>query len=204
MNKGQIRTHFIALLNRTDCTNALADTFIDMAMGRIMRTLRIPSMEKQQTYAVSTASGITSVVLPDDLLETIDIFFEGRGLVRVPRHEMVEYQREGTLGAPVYFPREQGTFLLYPMPTSGTVYINYYAELPALSADSESNLLTILASDAITYTALGYAADYFLDERGQMFDAKGSLFVQEIQDQADKAESSGGTQVMRPTGTFSD
>ena len=35
MNKGQIRTHFIALLNRTDCTNALADTFIDMAMGRI-------------------------------------------------------------------------------------------------------------------------------------------------------------------------
>ena len=117
---------------------------------------------------------------------------------------MVEYQREGTLGSPVYFTREQGTFLLYPMPTTGTVYINYYAELPALSADSESNLLTILASDAITYTALGYAADYFLDERGQMFDAKGSLFVQEIQDQADKAESSGGTQVMRPTGTFSD
>ena len=35
MNKGQIRAHFKALLNRSDCPDALADTFIDQATTRI-------------------------------------------------------------------------------------------------------------------------------------------------------------------------
>ena len=53
MNKGQLRAHFLALLNRSDCNDTLADTFIDQSIGRIYRTLRIPAMEKQQSYAFS-------------------------------------------------------------------------------------------------------------------------------------------------------
>ena len=34
MNKGQLRTHFLNLLNRTDCSNALADTFLDQSISR--------------------------------------------------------------------------------------------------------------------------------------------------------------------------
>ena len=204
MNKGEMRAHFIALLNRSDCPDALANTFIDQGMGRILRTLRIPSMEKKQSYSVSSAGGLYSVVLPSDLIETIDIYHDGVGLVRLPMHEMVANQKTGTLGSPEFFTREQGTFLLYPMPTSGTLFINYYGELPAITSDSDSNSLTILAADAIIYTALSYAADYFLDERGALFDGKSVAFVNEIQEQADTAESSGGIQVMRPTVRFED
>lgn len=46
MNKGEIRAHFKALLNRSDITDALADTFIDQGITRIQRSLRVPSMEK--------------------------------------------------------------------------------------------------------------------------------------------------------------
>jgi len=53
MNKGEIRAHFIALLNRSDCSNALADTFIDQAITRIQRQLRVPAMEKQNQYNVT-------------------------------------------------------------------------------------------------------------------------------------------------------
>jgi|TARA_B110000238_G_scaffold171918_1_gene190097 hypothetical protein len=204
MNKGELRTHFLALLNRSDCTDALANTFIDQSMGRILRTLRIPSMEKKQTYAISSVGGLYSIVLPADLIEAIDIYYDGIGLVRLPMHDMVANQKTGGLGSPQFFTREQGTFLLYPMPTTGTLFINYYGELPAVTSDSDSNSLTILAADAIIYTALSYAADYFLDERGALFDGKSVAFVNEIQEQADTAESSGGIQVMRPTVRFED
>ena len=204
MNKGELRSHFLALLNRSDCTDALADTFISQAIGRILRTIRIPVMEKQQTYIVSSPGGLNKIVLPDDFLEAIDIYFDGEALVRLPLHEMISYQKSSGLGSPKYFTRELGTFYLYPKPTSGTVYLNYYSELEALVSDSDSNALTVIASDVIIYTALGYSADYFLDERGQLFDGKAAVFLAEVQEQADTAEQSGGTQVMRPTTNYDD
>jgi len=204
MNKGELRAHFIALLNRSDCPNALADTFISQALGRILRTLRIPSMEKQQAYAVASSGGLASLNLPSDLLETIDIYYDGEGLVRIPMHEMVAAQKTGQLGSPRFFTREQGTFLLHPKPISGSIKLNYYAEFPALVNDSDNNSLTNSASDAIIYTALGYSSDYFLDDRSELFEVKSGMFLRELQDQADTAEQSGGTQVMRPTALYED
>ena len=72
MNKGAIRTHFKALLNRSDCTSTLADTFIDQGISRIQRVLRIPSMEAIQTYAISSQTA--SIALPATALEVIDIY----------------------------------------------------------------------------------------------------------------------------------
>ena len=46
MNKGELRTHIKDVLNRTDVTDALVDTFIFQTLSRIQRLLRIPSMEK--------------------------------------------------------------------------------------------------------------------------------------------------------------
>ena len=40
----------------------------------------------------------------------------------------------------------------------------------SLTSDSDTNMLTNIASDLLTYTALSYAADYFLDERGAVFE----------------------------------
>lgn len=194
----------IALLNRTDLPDALADTFIDQSIGRIYRTLRIPAMEKQQSYAFSSAGGVSSIVLPNDFLEAIALYYGGVGLVRLPLHTMVEAQASGEVGIPQFFTRQQGTFLMHPKPASGTLILDYYGELDTLVEDTDTNPLTILASDAITYMSLGYAGDYFLDERAPLFEAKASAFLAEIQEQADTAESSGSLQVMRPTQTYAD
>jgi len=204
MNKGTLRTHLIALLNRSDCTTALADTFIDQAMARITRTIRIPSMEKQQTYTISSATGTGAIQIPVDFLESIDLYSNGVPLVRIPVQEMVEYQKSGELGQPTFFCRVQASYLLHPQPTGGTVTLDYYGEFTALANDAATNQLTTVGSDALIYTALGYAADYFLDERGANFDAKAGQLLSEIQNQADASELSGGTQAMRPTGHFQD
>lgn len=204
MNKGEIRAHFLALLNRSDCSNALADTFIDQAMTRIQRVLRIPPMEKLQTYTIASGTTVSELVMPIDLLEIIDLQYNGRALVRIPLHEMAEQQKNAAVGSPLYFSRERGVIKLAPFVGEGEVYLNYYGEVDQLVNDTDDNVLTIIASDLVTYTALSYAADYFLDERGQLFDAKSGQFLAEIQEQANAAEMSGVSQVMRPTRTYED
>jgi len=204
MNKGQIRAHFIALLNRSDCSDALADTFIDQALTRIQRVLRIPSMEKQQAYSVSSGSALSQIVMPANLIEIIDIQFAGVSLLRIPMHEMASAQQSGSVGNPQFFSREREVIKITPKPTSGTIFLNYYGEFDALTTDTSTNVITDIASDLLTYTALSYASDYFLDERGQVFEGKAAQFLLEIQDQANSAETSGMSQVMRPTTSFTD
>jgi len=209
MNRGELRAHFIAVLNRSDCPAALADTFIDQAQSRITRLLRIPPMEKTHTYNVATDVsnndfGVASVVIPSDLIEAIDIYSGKYALTRLPLHEMIGAQDSGQVGTPKHFTRVQGTFLLHPSPSTGTVVLNYYGSFGALTADASTNTLTTLGPDLLIYTALSYAADYFLDERSQTFEAKASQFLAEIQEQANSSEQSGGTQVIRPSTTYED
>ena len=204
MNKGQIRSHFKALLNRSDCSDALADTFIDQALTRIQRVLRIPSMEKQQSYSITSGAPLTQVVIPSNLLEIIDLQYDGVSLLRVPLHEMAAALKTGATGSPQYFSREREVIKVSPNPTSGVIYLNYYGEFDELTNDTSTNVITNIASDLLTYTALSYASDYFLDERGPLFDTKSGQFLAELQDQANSAETSGMAQVMRPTSTYTD
>ena len=69
---------------------------------------------------------------------------------------------------------------------------------------SDENALAKTASDLIIYGALGYAADYYLDERAQTFDGKFAQMMTEIQEQANEAEQSGGLMIIRPAQTYTD
>lgn len=204
MNKGQIRAHFKALLNRSDCADALADTFIDQAISRIQRNIRIPPMERQQAYTINSAAPQESIILPADFLEIIDIYFDNTSLSRVPMRTILEMTKGNDVGSPEFFAREQGSLVLYPRPTVGTLYLNYYGQFSDLVADTDTNDLTSIASDAVTYGALAYAADYFIDERGGLFEQKLNTFLSELQQQANDAETSGTVQAIRPSTNYQD
>ena len=154
MNKGQIRAHFLALLNRSDCPDALADTFIDQATTRIQRIMRTPAQEAQQTYTITNQT--SSITIPNNLLEIMSVYIDGVALTRIPHHEMLQAQQTGEQGTPRNMCRQSSQILLHPQPTNGTVYLDYYAEFPSLATDSDSNALTQIASDILTYTALSH------------------------------------------------
>ena len=196
MNLGSIRTHFKALLNRSDITDSLADTFLDQGIARIQRQLRIPSMEKVTTYNVTSATN--EILLPNDFLEVISLSYDGHQLDRVPQREILERQKTGEQGQPHYFCRIGGSYKLSPVPTSGTITLDYYAQFPAMTQDTDENILAQVASDLIIYSALTYAADFFIDDRLQVFEAKYQQFLDEIQQQADDAELSGNMQSIQP------
>jgi len=197
MNKGEIRAHFKALLNRSDITDALADTFIDQGITRIQRSLRVPSMEKKHTYTFTSSA--SQVNLPADFLEAIDVYFADQALSRIPMREMSALKAGNEVGTPRHFAREQGVLLLYPYPSSGSLSLNYYASFTEMTSDSDENVLATIAADLITYGALTYASDYYLDERAPIFAQKYQEFMTELQEQANDAETSGTLQSIRPT-----
>ena len=201
MNKGNIRSHFIALLNRSDITNDLADTFIDHSIKRIQRVLRIPAMEATLNYSITTQTA--SIILPNDFLEIIELHHESKSIQRLPQRMMNDNKKNNEQGLPDFFTRVRATILLYPEPTSGTVTLNYYKTFDIMSSDSDENILAKIASDLIIYGALTYASDYFIDERGQVFEQKYQQFLAEIQEQANEAEMVGSVQVIRPASNIS-
>ena len=99
---------------------------------------------------------------------------------------------------------EQQNLLLHPQPTSGDLVLYYYGEFAPMTADTDENDLAAVAPDLIIYGALTYAADFYLDERRDIFEAKFQQFLSELQEQANDQELNGGTQAIQPASTYTD
>ena len=202
MNYGELKTHFEALLNRSDITSSLTETFISQGISRIQRQLRTPLNEKKTTYTFTSKA--TSVTLPSDFLEIISVYMDGYELSRTTMSQYRQLQKTSATGNAKQFVREQQKLLLFPAPATGEMSLYYYSEFPALSADSDTNNLSTVAPDLIVYAALTYSADYFLDERAEIFEMKYNQFLQEIQEQSNDQELNGGTQVIQPAYQYGD
>lgn len=193
MNKSAIRNQFKALLNRNDCTNALADTFIDQAVGRIQRTLRIAPMERSATVTFDELLP-DSFLLPSEFLEFIEIYREddiyGAKLRKVDRTTFLSSPRVG--GQPTMYIRTGAAVQVKPVPQIGqTLTLLYYAELTDLVADTDTNEISDIAPELIVYAALSFAADYFVDDRKEAFEGVYARTYEELDEQSRLMEFSG-------------
>jgi hypothetical protein len=202
MNKAAIRTQFLALLNRNDCTNAIADTFIDQAVSRIQRTLRVPAMEKQSVNTVNTIAP-EAIVLPDDFLN-IKYLYSDFGMMEY--RDFATFMRyTQTVGQPYYYTRVQGELKMRPTPPEGTeITMVYYGEIPDLVSDTDINFLTIIAPDLLIYGALTFAADFFVDERKQIFEDRFAAIYGEVEEQSRLVDMDQATLAMAPAYYYPD
>jgi hypothetical protein len=193
MNYGDLKTHFNEVLNRSDISTVLTERFIDQGLARIQRSLRVPFMEKQRNYTISSST--SHITLPNDFLETRDLYHSsGTTLERVSMETMQALKANSLVGNPTKYAREQASLLLYPQPGDGTVTLNYYGELEAFVSDSTETTITKVAPDLVIYAGLTFAADFYLDERSPLFEAKFKAFLEELQEQSNDQELNGGTQ----------
>lgn len=202
MNYGDIKSHFNNVLNRSDITTALTETFIDQGIARIQRQLRTPLNENLSTYVI--ASRTTSVTLPSDFLEIISLYYEDTELQRIPMSKYRAVAVSPIQGSPATFIRQQQNLFLHPEPASGSLVLYYYAEFAPMVQNTDENTLAAVAHDLIIYAALTYAADFYLDERAPLFETKYNQFLSEIQEQANDQEMNGGIQSIQPTYTYTD
>lgn len=186
MNKSQIRSQLLALLNRNDCSNELADTFLEQSLARIQRTLRVPPMEKMETYTVNDVTPDT-IILPSDFLN-IKYLYCGDTLLEYV--DIGRYLRHPTyVDTPRIYTRIQGSLRMKPLPVETTeLLMVYYGEIPDLPTDTSTNFLTEIAPDLLIYGSLSYASDYFVDERKPMFEETYVRIYSEIVEQAQMTE----------------
>lgn len=202
MNYGDLKSHFNDLLNRSDITTALTERFIDQGIARIQRQLRTPMSERVLNITITGQT--ESLTLPSDFMEIISLYMNEYELERVSMRKYREVAHTAVEGKPRMFVRQAEKILLYPQPTSGTLSLYYHGEFPALSVDSDSNVLTNAAPDLVIYGALTFASDFYLDTRAEQFETKFTQFLIELQEQANDQELQGGTQSVLPAYSFQD
>lgn len=202
MNYGDLKTHFNNVLNRSDITTALTTTFIDQGIARVQRQLRTPMQEALTSYTISGQTDY--ITLPNDFLEIISLYYLNTELTRVPMSKFRSLNANNYAGNPTHFTRQQEKLYLFPQPSSGNVYLYYYNEFEPMTADTDESKLAKIAPDLLIYSALTYAADYYLDTRAEAFENKFNQFMLELQEQANDAETNGGTQRIQPTYSYSD
>lgn len=195
MNKGELRQHFLDLLNNTECTDQLADTFLRQSIKRIQRKLKIPAMEKIAQVTVDET--FHGVPLPDDLLSLVSVHNGDHQLASYPFSRLLQLPEDGD--APKAFCRYGNRLMVRPEPPVGsTIWLVYHAEFSVMDTDDSSNALTEIASDLIVYGALSYAADYFIDERQQPFEMRFQNILEDLNLQAIDLEMSGAGLAILP------
>ena len=175
MNYGEIRTQFKAILNRRDCSDALADTFLNQSLQRCTRELRVTSQEAVATLTV--ADPYVGLPVPSGIQQIIAVTAAvasgvSRKLKQLPLSLFLEQDAAYT-GSPVYYARIGSYLQFRPTPAEGTeLTLYYYGDFEPFANDSSETELSLIASDLLIYGALSYAADYFMDDRGQAFEAR--------------------------------
>jgi len=199
---GEMRTKLLARLRRRDCDNDLADGFIQDAVQRTQRSLRVPAMERVVIVPIDDENYLTNqrLFMPSDYLQLVEIFAvdelgQKRKLMRKSLDEVLALAVT-TDTTPVAFARHGGSIVFGPTPAADTqIYFGYIAEFTALAEDEDENIISDIAADLIVFGALSYACDHFNDKRRDLFEQRYTQILSDLQQQYDVDELSAGAQV---------
>ena len=201
-NLGTMRESIKQWSQRKSIPDAVLNDFINIAVTRATRALRIPPMEKSLSQLVD-ADGYFEI--PSDFIEVIEVVSVRSDkniiLERKAIHE-VDYMNNLSPGCPKFFARYKGSFRIGPYDSPAydvpedqdVVELYYYATFAALTDDADCNWLISNAGDMILYGAMSELASYTRDDEGeQRWTAKYSQEVQLLQGIEDRSAWQGGT-----------
>lgn len=208
MNYADTKAKFLRRLNRRDCTDALADDFLQDAITRIQRVLRVPALEKSVVVTLTADTYYTSgrLPIPSDYLKLRQITINNQPPIdKQDLGSVLRLVGHGS-GMVSCFARQGGAWVFGPVPDTtytdptgvvqtSVVRIDYYAEFPTEATPTADTILTDIASDLLVYGALSYACDHFTDKRGPAFEGRFTQALSDLQAQGDDDELSGGAAV---------
>ena len=158
-------------LNRADLDQKIPD-FIRLAESTLNDVLRQADMVTQSTGITITAGRAT---LPTDALEVVYAQVgstEDEPLEQVSPQQLTMLRRTRTRDAanPRFFAIIGRQIVVTPTPSSGTLDIDYYQRIPALTTSNTTNWLLDDAPHVYLYTSLLHATPFLMDDaRYQVF-----------------------------------
>jgi hypothetical protein len=165
-----LQTAIADWLNRADLDQQIPD-FIALAESTLNDVLRTSHMV--DTATISLSSG--RATLPTDALEIVYAQVasaEDEPLEQITPQQLVMLRRARTraAGNPKFFAVVGRQMLVTPTPASGSVDVDYYQKIPALTDSNTSNWLLEEAPHVYLYTALLHATPFLMDDaRYQVF-----------------------------------
>ena len=158
-------------LNRADLDQKIPD-FIRLAESTLNDVLRQADMVTQSTGITITAGRAT---LPTDALEVVYAQVgstEDEPLEQVSPQQLTMLRRTRTRDAanPRFFAIIGRQIVVTPTPSSGTLDLDYYQRIPALTSSNTTNWLLADAPHVYLYTSLLHATPFLMDDaRYQVF-----------------------------------
>lgn len=188
---------FLSVLNRDDCTETQADTFLRQGIARLQRDVRLPCMEREMDTTISTA-GTSFIVLPSDLLQIIDVFVTDSNSVN-PRALTKKSYREVMAVATTEIPKVYGRYqnvikIAGTLGVGAIVTILYYGSFSSLTSWSADNEVTLGFADVAVYGALPFAADSFNHPSMAAWEQRYVALRDAIKGEAIDLEMTGGPQ----------
>ncbi len=179
MDFGKCKLRLQALINRKDVTDELAGSFVTEAIADMERNLRIGPMESLLTQG--GWDGIKNAVLiPTGFLEAINLFTDETELTQVDLASFLQDGGDNT------FVKVADRWLVKPTPAVGSnFFVHFYSQSAPLVADTDSNVWTVSAFNAVVYQAAALAADFFQmeDVYAARFQARADRYIGEIAEQ---------------------
>ena len=198
-NFGTLKTAIADTLNRDDLTSVIP-TFVGLAQARFNRELRT---WKQETRSTATLDAQYSA-LPSDFLQPIrlQILDSQTGEISpTSTAQMIQLRGDNfnEAGRPVHYAITAQGLELFPTPDDDySASLVYYAKIPVLSADGDTNWLLDDAPDAYLYGALVHTAPYLKDDaRIAVWEGLHASALESLRVQSDDAKYGGSGLVMR-------
>ena len=166
-----LKTALSDWLNRADLDQKIPD-FIGLAESTLNDVLRQADMIVQST-GITITSG--RAPLPTDALEIVYAQVgssEDQPLEQISPQQLTMLRRTRTrdAGNPRFFAVIGRQIAVTPTPSSGTIDIDYYQRIPALSTSNTTNWLLTDAPHVYLYTSLLHAVPFLMDDaRYQVF-----------------------------------
>jgi hypothetical protein len=189
-----MRTHVKNWADRSDLSDSVVDSFINIAVERCNKKLKVPFIEAVATLPITDSA----VALPSDYLEARQLTVTiGDVVYPLSRKDLsqVEFTGSQLPNFPLYFARKLQTLVIAPEPASATeAELYYWKEVDSLVADTDTNWYITDAGNAVLYASLKELGVFISDEEyaagweGQFITA-----ANEIEQQYNTSEWSGST-----------
>jgi len=201
--RGELRDAIKEYSQRKNIPDSTINSFIELALSKANRMLRIPPLENFSSPIVSTDGYFE---IPSDFLEAKELYVEVNGnkilLERKTINEVdYAYSREG--GDPCIFGRLGTRFRIAPWGLENTtVGLYYFNIIPKMVDDQQSNWITKYAPEILLYGGLAELSKYTRDDEGQArWSGQFTEAVNILQGVEDRSEWRGSTIGVTLTGS---
>jgi len=144
------------------------------------------------------------VPLPSDYIEMKHVWVDGCTLQRVTFDQWQDRQSSGDKYGQVAMDRpvwaiNAGRMYIACVPSDATIFMTYYADIPEISVETQSNALLDLLPDAFLFLSVAEGFRFVMEEaKSDYWEGQGFKRMASVQQQVDNAEFSGSPLVISP------